>query len=166
MHFIILHHILHHVLDPTSSTSSILILTSYHHVILIRTTSNSANVIQCFHIVFILVLSYVFHAVPVSPCHVHVTTHMPNAHTLRLNFQDSEAVVDNFLRLKRRPSSVLQELDKLLTFVTGSPSASPASPASASALLSASSVASWLHLWYFQGMGGIGMELKPRDFQS
>jgi hypothetical protein len=86
-----------------------------------------------------------------------MTTHMPNAHTLRLNFQDSEAVVDNFLRLKRRPSSVLQELDKLLTFVTGSPaSASPAS-ASASALLSASSVASWLHLWYFQGLGGIGM---------
>jgi hypothetical protein len=81
-----------------------------------------------------------------------MTTHMPNAHTLRLNFQDSEAVVDNFLRLKRRPSSVLQELDKLLTFVTGSPAS-----ASASALLSASSVASWLHLWYFQGLGGIGM---------
>lgn len=82
-----------------------------------------------------------------------MTTHMPNAHTLRLNFQDSEAVVDNFLRLKRRPSSVLQELDKLLTFVTGSPSASPASPASASA----SVASSWLHLWYFEGMGGIGM---------
>ena len=90
---------------------------------------------------------------------------------LRLNFQDSEAVVDNFLRLKRRPSSVLQELDKLLTFVTGSPQvasvsarASPASPASAAPLSAASmasvaSVASSsLHLWYLQsGISGIGM---------
>lgn len=64
MHFIILHHILHHVLDPTSSTSSILILTSYHHVILMRTTSNSANVTMfsyCFHIGFII-------CIPCCPC--------------------------------------------------------------------------------------------------